>query len=172
MEIVKSCVGNKHHVWMFSKNYLCNESILFDKGEEWCEATLLPVSFSWKYWVHFIHTGAEAGVIITLVNMDSQCANANVIKGDNWDISSLIKVAAESVHQLFSEASFRQKRTILISIGHSAYKILGELNTNITTIDECERIDLKIIIDSYKHLLEVDWIEDVLDNRYYKSETQ
>ncbi|NQX70379.1 hypothetical protein HQN90_29995 [Paenibacillus alba] len=72
---------------------------------------------------------------------------------------SIMRNAASSIQMLFPAANFREQRSILLDIGKGAYCILSELNQEATLEDDDEQVGIKISIDIYKPLLDVEWIK-------------
>lgn len=162
MEIINQYYGEQTTVWASAKNFLRNEPILTEVGEECSVTTLIPAHFEWNLWFHFIHTGAAAKFLVALANGDDMRAAAVVLKGVEWEITSIMRAAAKSVLELFPEATFREQRSILLNLGKGAYKLLGKLNQKDTCDHDDEHLGLKISIDVYIPLLDVEWIEDIM----------
>lgn len=160
MEMIKRYNGRQEIVWTSAKEYLRNEPILADAGENWTSTTLLPNRTSRELWIHCIHTGAAAEFLVALANENSSCAAALVMKGAGWEIKSIMEAAARSVREVFPDATFREGRSIVMDIGKATYKALGELNKKITLDEDKEHLSLCMEIDPYQPLLDVDWIED------------
>jgi hypothetical protein len=163
MEMVKRYIGKQENVWTAAEEYLRGKPILVDLGEKWSETTLFPVRTARKMWVHCIHTGAAAEFLIALANENTLCAEAVVLKGEEWEIKNIMETAAVSIREVFPETTFRERRSILMDIGKVTYKALGELNQKITCNAEIEQLKVSVMIDPYQPLLDVDWIEDRME---------
>ncbi len=74
-----------------------------------------------------------------------------------------------NVEAVFTEASFKQRRTIMIDIGKRLHKILSGLNPSFTMTDcggEGEGgVTVQIRNEPYEPFLDVEWIEDLMGEK-------
>ncbi|WP_054943694.1 hypothetical protein [Paenibacillus ihuae] len=161
MIIVQKTQGHQEEVWSVIKEFITTRPVLAEAGED-ARSTIIqePSIYSWKMWIHAIHTGASANFIVALANEDTHFAEAVVLEGVQWSIESIMETAAGCICDLFSDLNYREKRSIVMDIGKSAHKILNVLNSGVMEVYDIEHLSVTMKIDPYQELLDVDWIED------------
>jgi hypothetical protein len=164
MEMIKNYNGQRESVWTSVGEYLRNEPILAEAGENWTSSTLFPVYSAWELWVQCIHTGSAAEFLVAIANETSSFATAILMKGASWEIKSIMMASAVIAGELFKERNFRERRSILMDIGKASYKVLNELNTKKIFDDGTDHLRVSIEFDPYQPLLDVDWIEDIMES--------
>jgi hypothetical protein len=118
---------------------------------------------AWELWVQCIHTGSASEFLVALANDTSSCAAAILMKGASWEIKSIMEASAVIAGEVFQERNFRERRSILMDICKASYKVLNELNRKNIWDDGTDHLRVRIEFDPYQPLLDVDWIEDIME---------
>jgi hypothetical protein len=164
MEMIINNNGQRESVWTTAGEYLRNEPILAEAGENWTANTLFPLKSARQFWIHCVHTGSAAKFLVALANENTSCAAAIVMKGSVWEIKSIMEAVAKIAGEIYPEGNFRESRSILMDIGKATYKVLTELSMKITLNDCTDHVRVSMVFDSYQPLLDVDWIEDRMES--------
>lgn len=164
MEMIKYYNGQRESVWTTVGEYLRNEPILAEEGENWTVSILFPVYSSRELWIHCIHTGSSAEILVALANKNTSCAAAIVMKGAEWEVKNIMEAAVRIAGEILSEDNFRERRSILMDVGKATYKLLNTLNRRIILDDCTDHVRVSVEFDPYQPLLDVNWIEDIMES--------
>jgi hypothetical protein len=160
MDIVMHYTGSKEITWSAAGEYLDSLPILTERGEResWGEITPL-----WEYrnlLVRVVHTGAEALILLAVADEENESAFALVMKGREWNIAMAMEAGASAVEQLYPYYEFHQRRQVMMELGRMMYRLLSKLDGSVEQESESDEISVRLMIDSYAILLDIEWIEE------------
>ncbi|WJH37096.1 hypothetical protein N6H14_16325 [Paenibacillus sp. CC-CFT747] len=167
MDIIMDFRGTQKEVWAASMDYLHKEPILWEAGENWSEKILTPISSGSECWIHLFHSGSAAYTLIAISNKVTSISIGVFLKGGDWDVTCIMEEASRIVTLLFQNETFRRRRSILLKLGAVTHKMLSMLDQCTINENKFENARFRMGEDLYQPLLDVDWIEDIMDGGTY-----
>ena len=166
MEILKSFEGNKSNVWIAAREFAHLRTNLKEPGEE-------RLSFSvrhqvgWRIWITVVHTGIKAEILMAIAEGNSRRGSAKYLSGPAWVCAAIIAAAVEQVGVVFENASFYQRRAILMEAGKVCHELITLWDGSCSEDSGSEEgsHEYRIRVDEYEALLDVEWIEEMMHSK-------
>lgn len=152
-EKIMDILGSEETVWLEVKNSRQCKPYLADLGVDEMITVMLPTRMVRRQMVWLGHlSNKELGM----------GAAAKLLCGDHWDIKALMVQSNKLVEVVFPGVSIRSRRENLCDIGKDLYRLLSRLDESPEYVSREVEIEMKIVIDRYANLLDVEWVEDII----------